>query len=495
MSSHRQSAPPGAGLEQYQFSDPPASAASMSAGIAALSSSDARGLATLLHALYLTIFTLPVKGSRTSADCLLGRRIVKLAVAGDEALKRSADRYLRDFAQAVRRSDWQHGGPLNNQELVVVASRTHLQAVFDPGLLVLVMAALGDTPVRSPGVQLVLPALNGDLYGASATTLSNLTVDTTQVDRELPPYWRLLHGLFDHAEGKDGLDLEQLLRVVARTALPLTPKAFTVVDPYRGRVAVPFANYLSLTALDHLLYGSHPGMRTTYVSPAEYINVVHSRFFGNSDFAIRDLEHARAFVTRMLEQGRTLPGTSPFRELVDALLKSPHGYPRTPSIAEAAGSQTPAFEALADIFDEEAPADGEAPAEPDADDEITLDPAPDDAAPATPPGEDGAPVLPPDSDDDSMDAPAVGEDNTMDLIALVRDSANVNDHLYRRAVLAALRALERNPESGVNPEELELLRVWCNRWLFLAARSETEQLIENLGLRTALSQFTETEGP
>jgi hypothetical protein len=88
-------------------------------------------------------------------------------------------------------------------------------------------------------------------------------------------------------------------------------------------------------------------------------------------------------------------------------------------------------------------------------------------------------------------ATAAGVDNSMSLISLDREGETVNDLLYRSAVLATCDAIERNPDSGFPPDKLEVLRDWCNRWLFVASTDATKQLVNKLGLTATLRQIAE----
>jgi hypothetical protein len=90
---------------------------------------------------------------------------------------------------------------------------------------------------------------------------------------------------------------------------------------------------------------------------------------------------------------------------------------------------------------------------------------------------------------DDIIASTADKDHTVgSIIPLAGADETTNDHLYRLAVLNYTTQCITKAASDVSPNVVETLRMWCNRWLFLASTKCTRKLLTQLKV-TGLKEF------
>lgn len=91
------------------------------------------------------------------------------------------------------------------------------------------------------------------------------------------------------------------------------------------------------------------------------------------------------------------------------------------------------------------------------------------------------------NDDDNIDRTSdAGQDSAAVKIKvffpLALPTETIDDHLLRIALLRYVDETEQDPAPDITPENLEVLKYWCERWLFIASIDQTKKLLAQLKL-------------
>ena len=72
---------------------------------------------------------------------------------------------------------------------------------------------------------------------------------------------------------------------------------------------------------------------------------------------------------------------------------------------------------------------------------------------------------------------------------LALPTETIDDHLLRIKVLRYLCDKDKDPEPDITPENLEVLKYWCETWLFIASIDQTKKLLAQLNLTSQLKEL------
>ena len=410
--------------------------------------------------------------------------------------------------------------------IVILRNRLNPNVVY-PGsddIINIVHAIYSTRPVVSTNITLYKIKLIGieghDLptLGLESTTRT-VSLDTTQYTTNSDLLWKFIYSLNIGKNIKGNGDLNFYLYLLASLALPLDPLELVNsqrVNLYNNeRTGVPFLNYLAMLLKQRSLGYNY--ILSRLADPRRRLmNQLH-RFCGVGATCIRDAIQTRSLIS-LIEETIGSSGTSPLskeeRDIFNQLESSVNaaGVPFTREISYRAefGDSSEAFRGVRIAAQKKNDDTGEFPDDPTPPEEDPTKPSkkpvkdpkkqpgdkPDkNNTPAdgpTSPSDAEEPSNPPQTDDDTIGQSSDKEsavNSESKFLPLALPTENIDDHLYRLAVLRFVSNLDASPNPNITPESLNVLRAWCGALLFIASAETTRKLLTQLKLTGKLKEF------
>jgi DNA replication initiation complex subunit (GINS family) len=418
---------------------------------------------------------------------------------GMDALLRNADK-VKDVA--LRDLLRNYISPLRVQEddqvkrLEALVQRLHPEEAFQgmEDVIAVVLAVYSRKRVAhlKPVMiqRITLQELDG--YDSPAFVLAPIFktgLDTNGFETQTPMTWKLINSMRIQELFREPGDLSYYLALLSMLALPMDP--MDIIYQMRSSVAqnskagIPFLNYMAMYFRQQYM-----GIDYQLSRQADSRRILQRRlhqFCGIGGVAIADRNFALPF-SRQLEGDHKYKFTdedrNTLRIIEEGIEDDVVRFTRKLNYGEATeGKKTPADPAAKD----------ETP-DPDDDGAFASDDADlnDDPSPEPDPGQD--PQNTTETGDNDIDRTSdVGQDfaaaNAKTFIPLALPTETIDDHLLRRALLHYVSDMDKDPAPDITPENLELLKYWCDSWLFIASIDQTKKVISQLNLSEKLKEL------
>jgi len=357
-------------------------------------------------------------------------------------------------------------------------------------------------PTTAPSVLLYRVSLTQLEEDASITLILTPThlrtlIDTTSCYMVTDPIWKLIFGLNIPSRLEHGSLFLMWMTEIASLALPIDPISLLGSMRYHmdcdDKAGVPFLNYLAMYLRQYALGNDYKLSRLA--DPRRMILQQLHRFCGIGGTFIRDSNrYAQIFLRQIADvtidtNERDVFSQSDmdlFDHLKTALVGTKVQFVRKLNY----GSGIEAAKAKSEDEDTPDPDDDKA-AFADDDDPTAKD---------TPQTEPDA------TSTDNSDSSQTGDDiigqtgdtnqtvpprPTSTLLPLALPTETIDDHLYRLTVLRFASHIVTATDPDIPAEAVNLLRIWCGAFLFIAAVAPTKALVSQLKLTEKLKEFAE----
>jgi hypothetical protein len=365
-----------------------------------------------------------------------------------------------------------------------------------------------DRPTTAPAVllyQASLTQLEGDapLTLVLTPTRVRTLIDTTACYMVADKIWKLIFGLNIPSRLEHGGLFTMWMTEIASLALPIDPIALLGSMRYNmsddQKAGVPFLNYLAMFLRQYALGLDYKLSRLA--DPRRLIMQQLHRFCGIGGTFIRDPDrHAQVFL-RMLEAVAEKTDRQVFVQADADLflhLREALSYTKVQFVRKLNYGGLEAAKVKPE--DDEEPDTTKAKPKdkktPDADPDTTAF-----ADDADPTAEDPTDTSTDDSDPSQTGDDIIGQTGdtnqtvpprpTSTLLPLALPTETIDDHLYRLTVLRFVSHIVNATDPDIPAEAVNLLRIWCGAFLFIAAVTPTKALVSQLKLTEKLKEFAE----